>query len=273
MHHLMTRERDPERWPARRSVTEKSNVMPTQRSDASMKSPDNRISVIRERRDSRRNQAKAIIVLNTGLNAGTAIMPLGTSVIAFIAANAFMIRTIGKIYGFELTNFQSAGLIRQILISIGTTWSFGVFTMKLGVEVAKVTGLATFGATTAVACTVDAALSGSLSYALGHTALVYFEKNCQMDRKEMRAIALEKYEERLQQFKSKSPGRPADESEHRRGDRLSTRRSTAGRVRARAAARESHDPKPVDAPTEAPSGEERDVMDHLFASFKPDSSD
>lgn len=160
-----------------------------------MSSADEALAAIKIRAAERDSQAEKVIWTNTILNAGTAIFPLGTSVIAFIAANTTMIVSLGYIYGFTLTKEQAGGLIKQILTAVGMTWALGLFSMKLGVEVAKVAGIVTAGATTAVACSVDAVLSGGLSYALGYTSMTYFKNGCIMDKDEMRKIFLARLEE------------------------------------------------------------------------------
>jgi GTP-binding protein Era len=150
----------------------------------------------------RDKKAEIVIWSNTVANAGTAILPLGTSVIAFILANTTMIIALGHIYGFTMSREQAGGLIRQILFSIGATWGLGVFAMKLGAEVAKVAGVTTAGMATLVACSVDSILSGSLSYALGYTSMTYFKNGCVLDKDDMRRIFKARMQEGKEKIKS-----------------------------------------------------------------------
>jgi uncharacterized protein (DUF697 family) len=158
-------------------------------------------ATLKQTHANREEKADAIIWANVLANAGTAILPLGTSVVVFIGLNSTMIIALGLLYGYNLSKEQAAALIKQILLAVGTTWALGMISMKLGFEIGKVLGLGTGGVGTAVACGADAVMSSGLSYALGYTALKYFKNGCELDKEAMREIFKAKFAEGKERFK------------------------------------------------------------------------
>lgn len=187
---------------------------------------DSTLTDVRDAARRRDAEAEEVIWAATVASAGLAILPLGTSVVAFIAANTGMIVTLGRLYGFHQTKEQAGQLIRHILTAVGTTWGLGTFAMKLGLEVAKVLGVGTGGAATAVACLVDSVLSGSLSYALGFTAVAYFKRNCSLNDSELREIfrrRLSEGRDKIKNRRTEASGPPASPQELKSWDLLSPR--------------------------------------------------
>jgi uncharacterized protein (DUF697 family) len=135
--------------------------------------------------DERDASAEKVIWTNVLVNAGMGLAPVGINVLTFVAANVTMIVALGHIYGYTLNREQAGGLIRQMLMSVGVTWAIAALGYKLLVEIIKVAGIATLGVVTAVAMGLDGVLCGALSYALGYTAMTYFKKGCELDKKAM----------------------------------------------------------------------------------------
>ena len=134
----------------------------------------------------RDSQAEKIIWANVLVNAGMGVAPVGINVLTFVGANATMIIALGHVYGFTMDREQAGGLIRQILTSVGATWAIGVLSWKVLAEIIKVAGITTLGTASVVAMGLDAVLCGSLSYALGYTAMTYFKNGCKLDKVAMR---------------------------------------------------------------------------------------
>lgn len=133
----------------------------------------------------REQKANAAIWAAVVLNAGLGVVPLGINIWTFMGVTAILITALATIYGHHMTKEGAAHLIKQIFLSVGTTFIMLTLGMKFFAEVLKGAGIITMGGATVAGMALDAGLAGAVTFALGYTAKEYFKKNKQMSKEEM----------------------------------------------------------------------------------------
>ena len=110
--------------------------------------------------------------------------------------------SIGKAYGFKLSEEDGSDLVRQFFVSAGTTWLMLNVGSKIVTALIQFTGVGYF-----FGATFDAAMSCAQAYAVGGGAKTYFRKKYQgkkMSKKELGMI----FREKLNEYKSTHPDGP-----------------------------------------------------------------
>jgi uncharacterized protein (DUF697 family) len=135
----------------------------------------------------KKEKAHSAIWGAVALSMGMGVVPFGINIGWFFAVSTGLILYLGELYGFMYTKEQAAALMKELLKSCGWSWSAYAFGMKFMAEVLKGAGIITMGGATPVGMALDAVLSGGITYALGFTALKYFDQNEDLSTVEMRS--------------------------------------------------------------------------------------
>ena len=102
-----------------------------------------------------------------------------------MGANAVLITGLAAKYGQHMTKEGAEHLIKQMFLSVGSTFIMLNLGMKFFAEVLKGAGVITMGGATVAGMALDAGLAGAVTFAIGYTAKEYFKKNKQMSKEEM----------------------------------------------------------------------------------------
>jgi uncharacterized protein (DUF697 family) len=168
------------------------------------------ISLTRSREENADAAIWAAVILNASLGA----VPFAINMWTFVGVTTVLVISLGRIYGYQVSNEGAGKIIRQVFTSASATTISLSIGMKFLVEVLKGAGVITMGGTTAAGMALDAVLCGAVTYAIGYTTKEYFVRDLVMSKNEIkrefnRAFAEGKTKMREQREKAtcvRSPG-------------------------------------------------------------------
>lgn len=114
-----------------------------------------------------------IALMITGMIGG-AVVPAAINWTVAMAAMGAGVVSIGKCYGFSLTEEGGSDLVKQFFLSAGTTWLMLNVGAKIFSAIAQFTGIGYVAG-----AALDAVISAAQAYAIGGCAKAYFRKKYQ----------------------------------------------------------------------------------------------